>query len=164
MLTGNSPPFYRNPEMDTPLRKSAKEVYTMGALFPGSPVGVQAPSSFFDPLTGRLMTEPVKLINTNETFDRTSVQTWYRRSMKDVEPKCPRTGQPLKGWIVIQADDELRKRIVAWADKHKCNLDLISKINASQKRNAAQAPPSYLSACRGCKVGAHPAGLLVDPR
>ncbi len=29
-----------------------------------------------------LMTEPVKLVNTNETFDRTSVQTWYRRSVK----------------------------------------------------------------------------------
>lgn len=145
------------------------------------------------------MTEPVKLVNTNETFDRTSVQTWYRRSVKgeqkqsisavdvfvpcaklhiceccattcvspwlltlfgwlpaDVEPKCPRTGQPLKGWIIFQADEELRKRIVAWADKHKCNLDLISNINASMEREAAQAAPPYLSACRGGQAGVHP--------
>lgn len=146
--------------MGMTLRKRTKEVYTMGALFPGSPVGVQAPSSFFDPLTGSLMTEPVKLVNTNEVFDRTSLQTWYRRSAKESEPKCPRTGQPLKGWIVIQADDELRRQIVAWADKHKCNLDLISKIKASQQ--AAQAAPSYQSACRGCEAGAPLAGLLVD--
>lgn len=74
----------------------------------------------------------------------------------DVEPKCPRTGQPLKGWIVFQADEELRKRIAAWADKHRCNLDLISKIRASQGREAAQAAHSCLSACRGCKAGVQP--------
>ncbi|CAL8465721.1 g5257 [Coccomyxa elongata] len=154
----------RNVNVDSTPRDVGKEVYTKGALFPGSPVGVQAPSSFFDPLTGSLMTEPVKLVNTNETFDRTSLQSWYRRSIKDVEPKCPRTGQVLRGWIIIQADEELRRRIVAWADKHKCNLDLISRASASNEYKATQAAPFHPAACRGCKAGAHPARLLVESR
>ncbi|CAL8471968.1 g11510 [Coccomyxa elongata] len=86
-------------KMVTKLLKRTSERYTVGSLYPGSLAKVKAPTSFFDPLTGSLMTEPVRLLNTNSVFDRRSLQAWYWKSKKEMEPKCPLTGEPLKGWI-----------------------------------------------------------------
>lgn len=52
-----------------------------GRIFPGCRLTVRAPSAFFDPLTGCLITEPVKLTNAlmpqPRTFDRKTLQQWW---------------------------------------------------------------------------------------
>ncbi|BDA47592.1 probable U-box domain-containing protein 17 at C-terminar half [Coccomyxa sp. Obi] len=133
--------FFWEPRMVTKMLKRTSERYTIGSLYPGSLAKVKAPTSFFDPLTGSLMTEPVRLLNTNSVFDRRSLQAWYRKSKKEMEPKCPRTGEPLKGWIIIQPDDDLRSRLLAWAAQHNCNLELISRLSDSPPGQAVTAAP-----------------------
>lgn len=53
-----------------------------GPLFPSSTLTITAPAAYFDPLSGCLITEPVKLEKCNlaasQTFNRTSLEQWFR--------------------------------------------------------------------------------------
>lgn len=71
----------------------------------------------------------------------------------DVNARCPLTGERLKGWITIETNDGLRRRIAAWANKHKFNLELISSLSNSQRKQRARPFPSLPPTCTQCKQG-----------
>ncbi|CAL8462934.1 g2468 [Coccomyxa elongata] len=79
------------------------------------------PPEFFCPISHCLMTEPVTLLNTGITFNRTSMQAWMRTGGRN----CPVTGQPLQGWIALESNEKLRLRIVAWVQEQGINFDLL---------------------------------------
>ncbi|KAK9907505.1 hypothetical protein WJX75_004954 [Coccomyxa subellipsoidea] len=79
------------------------------------------PPEFFCPISHCLMTEPVTLLNTGITFNRTSIQAWMRTGART----CPVTGQPLQGWIAMEGNEKLRLRIMAWVQEQGINFDLL---------------------------------------
>lgn len=46
------------------------------------------PREFFCPISRSLMTEPVKLMNTGVTLNRTSLQDWLRKGLPLCHPCC----------------------------------------------------------------------------
>ncbi|EIE27275.1 hypothetical protein COCSUDRAFT_55295 [Coccomyxa subellipsoidea C-169] len=79
------------------------------------------PAEFFCPISHCLMTEPVTLLNTGITFNRTSIQAWMRTGART----CPVLGQPLQGWIALESNEKLRLRIVEWVQEQGINFSLL---------------------------------------
>ncbi|CAK0732154.1 hypothetical protein CVIRNUC_000092 [Coccomyxa viridis] len=81
------------------------------------------PEEFICPLSQCLMTEPVTLINTGVTLQRSSAQKWFRTRSNF----CPVTGQPIHGWVVMQTNYELRALIEQWAAKQGVDLEALDR-------------------------------------
>ncbi|CAL5228978.1 g12211 [Coccomyxa viridis] len=79
------------------------------------------PAEFFCPISHCLMMEPVKILNTGVTINRTSAQAWMRTRSQ----VCPVTGQPLRGWVAMESNDALRERIQQWVTEQGINISLL---------------------------------------
>lgn len=79
------------------------------------------PPEFFCPISHCLMMEPVKILNTGVTINRTSAQAWMRTRSQ----VCPVTGQALRGWVAMESNDALRERIEQWVAEQGINISLL---------------------------------------
>ncbi|KAK9836040.1 hypothetical protein WJX81_008154 [Elliptochloris bilobata] len=104
------------------------------------------------------MLEPVKLINTNQDFDRRSLESWRRLGGST----CPLSGKPLEGWIMLVANEDLRQEIHAWA----CAQLLLSAFGASPDGVPAPGAPGLQGARGDCRAArlAEAATTLHLPR
>lgn len=84
------------------------------------------PHEFFCPISRSLMTEPVKLMNTGVTLNRTSLQDWLRKGSM----VCPVTATKISGWVAVQSDEALRLRIQSWAAEQGLNFELLDAAAA----------------------------------
>lgn len=66
----------------------------------------ETPPQFLDPVTSQIMTDPVLVCSTGQTYDRTMLQRWIDRSLENGRlPTDPGTGVQITGTPLVRARD-----------------------------------------------------------
>ena len=86
------------------------EPLVRGPIYKDSPLTVRAPAQFFDCLTGSLITEPVRLRRSpcstqGRTFDRRSLQEWFRKYPGEAQPSSCKLLRRYHGTAVLALCD-----------------------------------------------------------
>eukprot|EP01024_Parvocaulis_polyphysoides_P050472 TRINITY_DN4913_c0_g2_i1.p1 TRINITY_DN4913_c0_g2~~TRINITY_DN4913_c0_g2_i1.p1 ORF type:complete len:232 (-),score=7.69 TRINITY_DN4913_c0_g2_i1:242-937(-) len=109
------PPTVRfNTKPPKPISKSqqkAKQIITNTST--QEPDTSQIPDDLIDPITFDLMRDPVRLVETNDVYDRESLQAWFARGHRT----CPRTRNPLTSTNYVP-DPAIKQRCQQYAESN----------------------------------------------
>ncbi|GAQ78705.1 hypothetical protein KFL_000170510 [Klebsormidium nitens] len=103
---------------------------TQAAALLSSPVSRQGslcPDEFLCPITVLLMSEPVLLVETGHTFEKSAIEQWFDRGNRT----CPLTGVVLTS-TQVSPNLTLRKLIQDWAARHPTQSAVAQTPSSSQ--------------------------------
>ena len=61
---------------------------------------LEVPSEIQDPISHDVMWDPVLLVETGHSYDRSSIQQWFQRGNRT----CPKTNRKLKSLLIAVSD------------------------------------------------------------
>jgi len=98
-------------------------------------------AAFRCPLCGELMTDPVILISSGESFERAALS----QALKERPGQCPKTGAEFRGAPKLAPNNTLKRAVDAWRAHLKRPRD-----DASRDESPPRPPPEAPRRCSTC--------------